>query len=165
MLQSTSYTFFPLLATSRGLSPETMGLLLFCLGGARTAVFALLYRPVETSRIPRVMQGALVIAILGCAIILTDDSSLGYALSLGLFGAAAGTVYILALRIALAGTQGRGSRTGLFESVIGVGALLSPIGSGLLANLRLSWAFAFNLIVLLICLLLVEAIHLKRKGG
>jgi MFS family permease len=163
MIQSTSYTFFPLIASSRGIRPESMGLILFAMGGSRTLVFLLLFRYRARGRSLGMIRAALVLACIGCLLFLFVDAEWAFAPALFTFGLAIGIVYILGLRLAVTGSQGRGSRTGLFEAVIGIGALASPLGSGVLANIQLNYAFAFNLASLVAVLLAIEGIHLRLK--
>ena len=163
MIQSTSYTFFPLIASSRGISPENMGLILFAMGGSRTLVFLLLFSYRGKGRSLGMIRGALALACIGCLLFLLVDAEWAFAPALSTFGLAIGIVYILGLRLAVTGSRGRGFRTGLFEAVIGIGALASPVGSGALANIQLNYAFAFNLASLVAVLLAIEAIHLRSR--
>jgi MFS family permease len=165
MIQSTSYTFFPLIASSRGLTPQTMGLILFSMGGSRTLAFLLLFSHRGRAGSLKMIRGALALACIGCLFFLLLDADWAFVPALSAFGLATGTVYILGLRLAVTGSRGRGSRTGLFEAVIGIGALASPVGSGILANIQLNYAFAFNLASLIAVILAIEAIHLHTRGS
>jgi MFS family permease len=164
MVQSTSYTFFPLLTSSLGMGPETMGFILFSLGATRTLVFVFLMRPLPLAKMLLLMRVALVTAACACPIFLLSSSKIAFVGAFSMFGAAVGAIYAISLRFAIRGAEGRGSRTGLFEAVIGASSLVSPLGSGLLANVNLSWAFLFNLVVICGSLVVFEAIHLKRTG-
>jgi len=162
-VQTTSYTFFPLIASSSGIPAALMGAMLFFIGSARTVVFILLPQPLGLRRTFRLLSLAVIMGLLGSFIFLLSASHIAYVIALALFGSSVGVVYVTILRLAVIGLEGRGFRTGLFESVIGISALVSPLGSGVFANIKLTWAYVFNFGTLLLSLIVLETIHLKNR--
>ncbi len=152
MAQTTTYTFFPLISSQAGISPQVMGILLFFLGAGRTLSFLLLARQPRPATTYIIILSSLLVASLSCSVFMLTSSPVLFGVALLLFGLAVGAVYVTGLRLAVGATSGRGLRAGLFESVIGIGALISPIGSGWLADIRLEWAYLFNLVALLAAL-------------
>jgi len=140
-----------------------MGGLLFFLGSGRALSFLVLTKQPGPRGTYIILLASLLAGVPSWSAFLLWSSPILYGLALLLFGLSIGAVYVTALRLAVRVERGRGLRAGLFESLIGMGALISPVGSGLFADVKLEWAYLSNLLLLLSALGILAALHSRTS--
>lgn len=155
---------FPKLARELGINPQTVGLLMGCLGFSLFFGFFFLRGSDLWHYRKRYLFGAQTFAVMGLLFIALSDSPLLFALSLILIGLSASVTYYSSLLYAIRLSAQKGRGTGFHESILSMGALVGPVLGGIGAHL-------FNLrIPYLICLLSLfaavacEMMFLRRKN-
>jgi MFS family permease len=142
---------FPKLARELGSPPQTVGLLLGCLGFSLFLGFFLLRGSDLWHFRRRYLFCAQTLAAMGLLMITFSHSSLLFALALILIGLSASVTYYSSLLYAVHLSQQKGKGTGFHESILSIGALVGPILGGL-------GAYFFGLrIPYLICLFFLLA--------
>jgi DHA1 family multidrug resistance protein-like MFS transporter len=155
---------FPKLARELGNSPQTVGLLVGCLGLSLFLGFFLLRKSDLWHFRRRYLFGAQALAAGGLLMIYFSSSPLFFALALILIGLSASVTYYSSLFYAIRLSTQKGRGTGFHESILSIGALLGPILGGLGAH------FLGLRIPYLICLLFLlaavasEAAFLRRRN-
>jgi MFS family permease len=133
---------FPKLARELGSSPQTVGLLIGCLGFSLFLGFSLLRKSDLWHFRRRYLFGAQALAGGGLLMIYFSSSPIFFALALILIGLSASVTYYSSLFYAIRLSAQKGRGTGFHESILSIGALVGPILGGLgaqLFNLRLPY--------------------------
>ncbi len=154
---------FPKLARGLGSSPQTVGLLIGCLGFSLFLGFFLLRESDLWHFRRRYLFGAQALAAGGLLMIYFSRSPIFFALALFLIGLSASVTYYSSLFYAIRLSTQKGRGTGFHESILSIGALAGPILGGLGANffgLRIPYLIClFFLVVAVAC----EMVFLRRK--
>jgi MFS family permease len=164
VLGNTRYQF-PKLARELGSSPQTVGLLIGCLGFSLFLGFFLLRGSDLWYFRRRYLLGAQALGAVGLLMIYLFSSPFLFALALILIGLSASVTYYSSLLYAIRLSPKKGRGTGLHESILSLGALMGPILGGLGAH------FSGLRIPYLICLLFLlaavgcETALLRRKDA
>jgi MFS transporter, DHA1 family, multidrug resistance protein len=155
---------FPKLARELGNSPQTVGLLVGCLGLSLFLGFFLLRKSDLWHFRRRYLFGAQALAAGGLLMTYFSSSPLFFALALILIGLSASVTYYSSLFYAIRLSTQKGRGTGFHESILSIGGLMGPILGGLGAH------FLGLRIPYLICLLFLlaavasEAAFLRRRN-
>lgn len=155
---------FPKLARELDNSPQTVGLLMGCLGFSLFLGFFLLRGSDLWHYRRRDLIGAQTLAALGLLLIALSNSSLLFALALILIGFSASVTYYSSLLYAIRHSTQKGKGTGFHESILSTGALIGPILGGLGAHfLGLRTPYLICLCFLLAAVAF-EMLLLRRKN-
>lgn len=156
---------FPKLARELGNTPQTVGLLMGCLGFSLFLGFFVLRGSELWHFRRRYLFGAQALAAMGLLLLALSNSALPFALALMLIGFSASVTYYSSLLYAIRLSTQKGRGTGFHESILSVGALIGPILGGLgahLFNLRIPYLIClFFLITAVAC----EMAFLKGKDA
>lgn len=156
---------FPKLARELTISPQTVGLLMGCLGFSLFLGFFFLRGSDLWHFRRRYLLGAQAFAATGLLFITFSHSPLPFALGLTSIGLSASVTYYSSLLYAIRLTAQKGRGTGFHESILSMGALIGPILGGIgahLFGLRLPYLICF---CFLIAATTLEVILLRRKEG
>jgi DHA1 family multidrug resistance protein-like MFS transporter len=154
---------FPKLARELGSSPQTVGLLIGCLGFSLFLGFFLLRGSDLWHFRKRYLFGAQGLAAGGLLMIYFSNSPLFFAVALILIGLSASVTYYSSLLYAIRLSSQKGKGTGFHESILSIGALAGPILGGLGAYfLGLRIPYLICLIFLLVAVP-CETVFLRRK--
>lgn len=154
---------FPKLARELGSSPQTVGLLIGCLGFSLFLGFFILRESDLWHYRRRYLFGAQALAGGGLLMIYFSSSFILLALALILIGLSASITYYSSLFYAIRLSAQKGRGTGYHESILSIGALLGPILGGLGANflgLRIPYLIC---IFFLLAAVASEAIFLRKR--
>jgi MFS family permease len=154
---------FPKLARELGSSPQTVGLLMGCLGFSLFLGFFFLRGSDLWHFRRRYLFGAQALAAMGLLMITLFNSSLLFALALILIGLSTSVTYYSSLLYAVRLSQQKGKGTGFHESILSIGALVGPILGGLGAHFsgrRIPYLICF---FFLLAAIVLEAAFLRKK--
>jgi MFS family permease len=156
---------FPKLARELGSSPQTVGLLVGCLGFSLFLGFFFLRGSDLWHFRRRYLFGAQTLAAMGLLVITLSNSPLLFALALILIGLSVSVTYYSSLLYAVRLSQQKGRGTGFHESILSIGALVGPMLGGLGAhffNLRIPYLIClFFLLAAVAC----EMAFLRKKDA
>jgi MFS family permease len=154
---------FPKLARELGSSPQTVGLLMGCLGFSLFSGFFFLRESDLWHFRRRYLFGAQALAAVGLLIITLSNSPLLFALALTLIGLSVSVTYYSSLLYAVRLSQQKGKGTGFHESILSIGALVGPMLGGLGAHfsgLRIPYLIC---LFFLLVVVVPEAALLRKK--
>ena len=154
---------FPKLARELGSGPQTVGLLIGCLGFSLFLGFFLLRGSDFWHFRKRYLFGAQALAAAGLLTVYLFSTPLLFGLALILIGLSASVTYYSSLLYAIRLSTEKGKGTGFHETVLSMGALAGPILGGLGANffgLRIPYLIC---LVFLLVAVACEAVFLTRK--
>lgn len=126
---------FPKLASGQGYSPSAIGLLLACIGVARTATFFGLGAWTGWPYRIGIVVSAFALTAAGTAGIAFPLGSLAYAVCFSFIGWGKGLGYASSLYYALDSSGSRGRRSGLHEFAVNSGGAVGAVTAGALAQL------------------------------
>ena len=155
---------FPKLARELGSSPQTVGLLVGCLGFSLFLGFFLLRKSDLWHFRRRYLFGAQTLAAGGLLMIYFSSSPFFFALALILIGLSASVTYYSSLFYAIQLSTQKGKGTGFHESILSIGALAGPLLGGLGAHF---WGLRIPYLICLFFLLAAvasEAAILRRRS-
>ncbi len=126
---------FPKLALHLGLEPWLIGILVFILGVALTAMFFVMgaWGWWHNKRSPLLSAQVLIILLLLAMAVVDSAAALGIVF-IGI-GAGMGVTYSYSLYYSVVGSLYKGAASGRHEMVLGVGALLGPVMGGAVAEM------------------------------
>ncbi|MBM4349852.1 MAG: MFS transporter [Deltaproteobacteria bacterium] len=154
---------FPKLARELGSSPQTVGLLVGCLGFSLFLGFFFLRGSDLWHFRRRYLFGAQTLAAMGLLMITLSNSPLLFALALILIGLSVSVTYYSSLLYAVRLSQQKGRGAGFHESILSIGALVGPMLGGLGAhffNLRIPYLIC---LFFLLAAIVPEAALLRKK--
>lgn len=125
---------FPKLARELGTPPQTIGLLLACIGVAQFAGFLILQRHHRWHFKARYLLAAQGMAALAMGLITCLNQRILLGLAFLLLGGSVSVTYYSSLYYAVHLLKKKGRGTGLHESILGTGAVLGPILGGIAAH-------------------------------
>jgi len=155
---------FPKLARELGSSPQTVGLIVGCLGFSLFLGFFLLRKSDRWHFRRRYLFGAQTVAAGGLLMIYFSSSPFFFALALILIGLSASVTYYSSLFYAIQLSTQKGKGTGFHESILSIGALMGPLLGGLGAHF---WGLRIPYLICLSFLLAAvasEAAILRRRN-
>ncbi len=161
MLGNTRYQF-PKLARELGSRPETVGLLIGCLGFSLFLGFFLLRESDLWHFRRRYLFGAQAVAGVGLLMIYFFSSPFLFGLALTLIGLSVSVTYYSSLLYAIRLSAQKGRGTGFHESILSMGALAGPILGGLgaqFSGLRMPYLIC---LIFLLAAVACEAALLKK---
>jgi len=167
VLGNTRY-LFPKLATELGNGPQTIGILMGCLGFSLFVGFFALRTDTRWHFRRRYLFGAQALGAMGLLIIFAAKEAFWFALALALVGLSASVTYYSSLLYAVRLSAQKGKGTGRHESILSMGALLGPLLGGLAAQatgLRTPYliCFGFLLVAVFLELVLLGRISLAER--
>lgn len=154
---------FPKLARELGSGPQTVGLLIGCLGFSLFLGFFLLRGSDFWHFRKRYLFGAQALAAAGLLMVYLFSTPLLFGLALILIGLSVSVTYYSSLLYAIRLSTEKGKGTGFHETVLSMGALAGPILGGLGANffgLRIPYLIC---LIFLLVAVSCEAVFLTRK--
>jgi len=154
---------FPKLARELGTRPQTVGILMACLGLSLFLGFFVLRATSLWHFRRRYLFAAQALAAAGIAILSLAGQTLWFALALGLVGFSASVTYYSSLLYAVQFSPGKGKGTGRHESILSIGALTGPVLGGIAAYLAGLRAPYLVCMVFLVAAVFFELALLRRK--
>jgi MFS family permease len=124
---------FPKLTSDLGMSSDTLGILLSLIGVAQVIVFILVTRNSRWEFKFGPLATMQILAAFGLLFLVFGDTTIAFAISMLLLGAALGTTFTASIFYSLL-SGGGGRRTGIHESIIGGGYFLGPLVGGIAAQ-------------------------------
>jgi MFS family permease len=125
---------FPKLARQLNTSPQSIGLLLGCIGFAMFSGFFILRGRENWHFSKGHLLGAQFLAVAATLLIFWTNSPWLFALAFILLGTSASVTYYSSLYYAVHLLTAKGKGTGLHESIVGSGAVLGPVLGGIAAQ-------------------------------
>ncbi|MEM2104456.1 MAG: MFS transporter [Candidatus Bathyarchaeia archaeon] len=158
------YNLFPAHATSLGIQPYEIGVVMFFNGLFRLAAFFEAYRiEGKIGKIGMFLAGSLTLAF-ACGLTLASSTTAMFILTFSFFGFGTGLLYAASIAFILKSwSSSKGYAAGLFESLIGVGSILGSSTGGFVSEF-----YALNAPYLLgLCVSLAisffHSVHMFRK--
>jgi len=130
----TVRNLFPKLGVTLGMGRWQIGLLLMLINATQTAIFFLAGRWPGWRENFRLVIGAQLGLVAGMVILGLTENRLLLAVPMVLAGATAGLSFTLSMTYAVADERLRGLRAGIHEALGGMGGLLGPVSSGMVAE-------------------------------
>lgn len=158
-------SLFPKLAAGHGYSPSAIGLLLACIGVARTAAFYGLGSWAGWPYRLGMVVSAFALTAAGTAGIAFPLGPLAYGMCFLLVGWGQGIGYASSLYYALDAPGSRGRRSGLHEFAVNIGGAAGALAAGALAQLWGLEAAFLGMALLPFALTLWTASAGRRAGG
>jgi len=140
---------FPVQAKSLGFGDATVGVLMAVLSWAEVATFLVLLLRADWHLSARLRVGLQLVAMVGFVLFAIGKTALVLGMALAAFGVGLASTYAASLIVSATDAHARGARTGMHETLGGIGTIFGPLAGGYLAVQLGHWAtYSLSILVL-----------------